>query len=306
MPYQKEPPLPKGAKGGRGGRAENVRWGFDLAGGKANYGRVEELGAAYRRLMAEDGGGAEGDVSYGDEGDEALYGGGVEEVWAGPEIRDEKGRPLRVRVLSPYSGTRQTFGAVREMPVRIGEETAFAADDPLVEEAVAAVLERVPEIVHARREKLSQEHIDLLVDAYLASAPTASARHSIELDNARERARFREEFPCYTSRELAELAGHGAGNVSATATRWKKARRIIGLPWKDGDLYPAFQFSEGRPRPVIARLIAALPGRMTPWQTAFWLTSSNSWLGGAAPVDRLGDEPALLAAAARESEALGG
>lgn len=178
--------------------------------------------------------------------------------------------------------------------------------DPVVEAAVAAVIERVPEILHARQEALSQDNIDLLVDAYLKSAPTARARHEIEMDNARERARFVEEFPCYTSRELAELAGHEAANASATATRWKKARRIVGLPWKGSDLYPAFQFREGRPRPIVGKLIEALPERMSPWQVAFWLTSSNSWLGGAIPLDRFDDEAALLAAAGRESEALGG
>ncbi|HEX8481085.1 MAG TPA: hypothetical protein VF650_04200 [Allosphingosinicella sp.] len=183
---------------------------------------------------------------------------------------------------------------------------ALFVDDPIVDAAVTAVVERVPEIVRARQEALSQENIDLLVDAYLKSAPTAPARHQIEMDNARERARFVEEFPCYTSREVAELAGHEAVNASATATRWKKARRILGLPWKGGDLYPAFQFREGRPRPILARLIECLPEGMSPWQVAFWLTSSNGWLGGSRPLERLDDEAALLAAAARESETLGG
>lgn len=187
-----------------------------------------------------------------------------------------------------------------------GRSAALKALDPLIEEALAAVVQRVPEVVHARQEKLSQDVIDLLVDAYLKGAPTAPARHEIEMDNARERARFVEEFPCYTSREIAEYAGHGAANASATATRWKRAGRIFGLPWKGSDLYPAFQFSEGRPRPVIARIIAALPERMSGWQTAFWLTSTNGWLGGATPLERIGDESALIEAADRESEALGG
>jgi nucleoid DNA-binding protein len=184
--------------------------------------------------------------------------------------------------------------------------TILSSGDPLVEAAIAAVLERVPEIAHARQDKLSQDNIDLLVDAYLKGAPTAPARHEIEMDNARERARFVEEFACYTSREVAELAGHEAANASATATRWKKARRIVGLPWKGSDLYPAFQFREGRPRPVIGRLIETLPERMSPWQIAFWITSSNSWLGGATPLERLDDETALLAAAVHEGESFEG
>jgi hypothetical protein len=196
-----------------------------------------------------------------------------------------------------------------EIGVLTGSRIKLYADDPvdpLVEAAISAVVERVPEIVRARQEKLSQENIDLLVDAYLKSAPTAPARHQIEMDNARERARFVEEFPCYSSREVAELAGHEAANASATATRWKKARRIVGLPWKGSDLYPAFQFREGRPRPIIGRLLETLPERMSPWQIAFWLTSSNGWLGGATPLERLDDEADLIEAAAHESEALGG
>jgi len=198
---------------------------------------------------------------------------------------------------------RGSAGRVAESPV---EYVAVPGHDPVINAAVAAVLERVPEVVHARQEALSQANIDLLVDAYLKSAPASAARYEIEMDNARERARFVEEFPCYTSREVAELAGHGAANVSATATRWKKARRIVGLPWKGSDLYPAFQFREGRPRPIIGRLIEKLPRQMSAWQIAFWLTSSNGWLGGATPLERLDDEAALLAAAERESEALGG
>jgi hypothetical protein len=205
------------------------------------------------------------------------------------------------------SGNVFTVHAVVEAGGSGSWRTILSSGDPLVEAATAAVLERVPEIVHARQEKISQENIDLLVDAYLKGAPTAPARHQIEMDNARERARFVEDFACYTSRELAALAGHEAANASATATRWKKARRIVGLPWRGSDLYPAFQFSEGRPRPAIGRVIAALPAEMSSWQIAFWLTSNNGWLGGATPLERLeGDVDAVVVAAGREGEAFEG
>lgn len=183
---------------------------------------------------------------------------------------------------------------------------AIRSDDPLVTQAIADVVGRVTEIVSARREALSQQNIDLLVDAYLKSEPTAPVRHALELDNARERARFVEDHACFTSKEVAQLAGHKAANASATATRWKKAGRIFSLAWKDGDLYPAFQFADGQPRPVFQRLLAVLAGKRTPWQIAFWLTSSNSWLDGAAPVERLDDEEAVIAAAENEVGAVVG
>ncbi len=183
---------------------------------------------------------------------------------------------------------------------------AIRSDDPLVTQAVADVVGRVTEIVESRREALSQQNIDVLVDAYLKSEPTAQVRHELELDNARERARFIENYAWYTSKEVAQFAGHEASNASATANRWKKAGRIFGLPWKDGDLYPAFQFADGQPRPIIRSLLEIFSSRRTPWQIAFWLTSSNSWLDGAAPVDRLSDEGAVLAAAENEVGAVFG
>jgi hypothetical protein len=215
---------------------------------------------------------------------------------------------IKVRVKLADGGEVDIHSAIRKAMVEAfgASNRCIAIDhaDPLVEQTLIDVIERVPEVLHARRERMSQDNIDRLVDTFLKVEPTASARAEIELDNARERARFREEVDCFTSRQVAELAGHAASNASATATRWKSARRIVGLPWKDGDLYPAFQFQDGQPRPVIGRALAALPAAMTPWQIAFWFTSSNSWLDGATPEERLDDADAVVTAAKRENEKL--
>lgn len=179
---------------------------------------------------------------------------------------------------------------------------AIRSKDPLVTRTVADVVERVAEIVEFRREALTQANIDTLVDAYLKSEPTIPARHEIELDNARERVRFLETYACYTSKEVAKLAGHEAANASATTTRWKKAGKIFGLPFKDGELYPAFQFVDGQPRFIIELLLGIFDGERTPWQIAFWIVSSNSWLDGEAPADLLAKDPdAVFAAAAEEA-----
>jgi len=206
---------------------------------------------------------------------------------------------LEARILREATNRARTPG-VREPRDGAGSYVAIRSSDPMVTRAVADIVSRVTEIIAARREALSQQTIDLLVDAYLGSESTAPVRHALELDNARERARFVAEQPCFTSREVARIAGHEAANASATATRWKRAGRIIGLPWKDGDLYPAFQFAEGQPRPVIQQLIGIFGSQRSPWQIAFWLTSTNSWLDGAIPAERLDDEAAVLAAAERE------
>ena len=52
--------------------------------------------------------------------------------------------------------------------------------------------------------------------------------------------------------------------------------------------------------------LEVLPTSRSPWQTAFWFVSTNSWLGGPAPRELLDDEAAVLDAAAHESDEIGG
>jgi nucleoid DNA-binding protein len=178
-------------------------------------------------------------------------------------------------------------------------------DDPLGS-TVSRVVERVPEIARIRRQELTEKNIDALVELYLADDPVAEARRVIETDNARERARFLSEVACLSSKEIAANAGHRAANASVTGSRWKQQGKIFSVPSRGSELYPAFQFREGLPHPAVAKILRELPKQMSPWQIAFWFTSSNSWLKGAAPVDRLDDEEAVVKAAHRESEPIVG
>jgi hypothetical protein len=132
------------------------------------------------------------------------------------------------------------------------------------------------------------------------------ARRAIETDNARERARFLSEVACLTSKEVAQNAGHQAANAGVTGSRWEQQGRIFSVPSRGSELYPAFQFRDGQPHPAVAKILRELPKQMSPWQIAFWFTSSNSWLRGVAPADRLDDEDAVVKAAHRESEPIVG
>ena len=131
--------------------------------------------------------------------------------------------------------------------------------------------------------------------------PLVRAR-TIMRENARRRAQFLTSQPLLTAREIAEQAGHQAGNVSATASRWKSAGRIFSLSTPEGDQYPAFQFDDGKPRSEVARVLEALPKTMSGWQIAFWFTSANPSLDMRVPADCLTDIDAVVAAAVREAE----
>ena len=129
--------------------------------------------------------------------------------------------------------------------------------------------------------------------------PPSNLAADLEVDNAILRARYLDGHKTRTSREVRELSGLATRNPSEPASRWKRHRRIFGVPVGNQDRYPAFQFAEGRPRPEITRILAELPSDMSPWQIAFWFASSNRWIeDDKAPQDALHDIDRVLAAAA--------
>ena len=219
--------------------------------------------------------------------------------------------PRRVLVIKPSTVQRETAKPSRSQGQEYIVEQAKGAmtqvvlvpgQDPLVQATVAQIMERIPEIIRARRQEITEKQIETLVDIYVADDPLREARTAIAMDNARERARFISEIACLNSKQVAENAGHRAANASVTASRWKQQGKIFSVPWQGSELYPAFQFRDGQPKPVVAKILAALPKRFSPWQTAFWFTSGNGWLDGATPADCLDIEDAVVAAAQHESE----
>ncbi|MEO3388770.1 hypothetical protein [Mesorhizobium sp. CAU 1741] len=168
-----------------------------------------------------------------------------------------------------------------------------------VDPAAVQLFTTIHEMVQAKREEFSGRKLELLVEAMLpANDPMGAVHSKIELDNAKARVKFLEEVRCLTSSELADMAGHGAQNRSVTASRWKSERKVFSVSARRQELYPAFQFRDGKPDPAIAQILSELPSKMTAWQIAFWFVSSNSWLDGRAPQSTL-DDPAAAIAAAR-------
>lgn len=80
----------------------------------------------------------------------------------------------------------------------------------------------------------------------------------LEIDNILLRKQYLAQHETYTGREIREASGQRAGTPSEPASRWKNQGRIFGVPADRADRYPAFQFVDGRPRPEIAKVLAAL------------------------------------------------
>lgn len=119
--------------------------------------------------------------------------------------------------------------------------------------------------------------------------------------NAEAQAELADEFGMLTATQVHAISGSSAQNTSARASRLRTEGRIFCIDADGATLFPGFQFDDrGRPREVIAQVIAAFGSKLRGWELALWFTSANVWLGDARPVDKLEDAPdEVVQAAAR-------
>lgn len=124
--------------------------------------------------------------------------------------------------------------------------------------------------------------------------------------NAKARADSLKEFGAFTAAQIEEIRGVQTANPHATVSRWVKDGRLFAVDSAHGRLFPAFQFSQGAPRTIIAQVLAALAGQLRGWEILLWFTGSTGYLDGARPVDRLSDAPDDVVAAAAYQATLSG
>ena len=165
------------------------------------------------------------------------------------------------------------------------------------------VLETVGRIAEQRREAITERHIETLVDLYLEGEERADVDREIERDNAELRARYLLEMKTWTAADIHEhMHGGQSANPSEPASRWRREKKVFAVRAGRAQLFPDFQFADGRPRPVIADVLKRLPDDMTPWQIAFWFRGGNGWLDGRSPEEALDDRDGVLKAADRLRE----
>ncbi len=130
--------------------------------------------------------------------------------------------------------------------------------------------------------------------------PTKSRRGNeewadIDREIARKNAEMRATYLQTTKLYTAE-------DIQGPSAEWKREGRIFAIHDGEKDLFPAFQFADGEPLPVIKEILEALPDYLSPWQTAFWFESGNGWLGGEIPQECLKNKSEVIDAAEQLSK----
>lgn len=178
------------------------------------------------------------------------------------------------------------------------------------DQALSPVLEAVvPVLGRLLQEKAAQvraRKLEQLVDAMTAQmvvpsvvevrmAGRLAARHAALLN----------EFGFATAEQLADMSQSRAANRHALADNWKKRRQVFAVRHRDEagrarEVYPLFQFHEGKPLKVVSQVMEAFGPAKDPWKLALWFVSNNGWLPGQVrPVDLLVSAPQAVVEAVR-------
>lgn len=158
------------------------------------------------------------------------------------------------------------------------------------------------EKIAAVRERRMEEMVDFMAARMLAPSV-------VELEMAQRlahrHARILNEFGYFSAEQLADANGSQASNRAALADNWRKRHQVFAVSHPDKtarerDVYPAFQFEDGKPIKAVQQVLEAFGGHKAAWKLALWFTSNNGWLTGSArPVDLLDSDPQSVVAAAR-------
>ena len=197
--------------------------------------------------------------------------------------------------------------AVENLPSRVRGrlgEVAEEGDEWLVVHAswpFAGMVDRLNRLTRMRTDLPWRPGQDL--DRMLAWLVAAGSGVEAELavDNLELRRAYLDETPTLTAAQIHRMSGLTSRNTSEPASRWKSEGKTFAVRVGRRDLYPAFQFEDGAPRPVVREVLAALPESMTGWQKALWFASGNGWLDGDEPQQRLRDRELVVAAASQLS-----
>jgi len=148
-------------------------------------------------------------------------------------------------------------------------------------------------LADSSRERFLDRALELLL------AAEDGPQGDLAVENLELRGRYVKETPMLNSAQIHGLSESRSRNKSVPASRWRTEGKIFAVRMGGRDLYPAFQFEGGAPRPAVKRILDALPDDLSPWQIALWFSSANGWLDGGRPRDFLQDAEAVVSAASQ-------
>ncbi len=197
----------------------------------------------------------------------------------------------------------QRSGLIEE--VSQATRLTFEPKNPVAARMLARLFERLDSGMLDVLLKQPHRDFDEVVTALLRSLAPAPSDAEVRMASrvAQARAEILREFGYFTREQLA--AASSAKVPTTMVDNWRKRGKVFSVPLpgegpRAAEVYPGFQFRDGKPLSVIERVIAAFDGRRSGWPLAHWFVGGNGRLQASArPVDLLMSAPDAVVEAAR-------
>ena len=144
--------------------------------------------------------------------------------------------------------------------------------------------------------------IEKILEIILEDMPHFTIDVDLQIENAQMRMEYLSETALFTAEQIYEMSGTTAENLTESDLNRDVNKKIFSVTRGGVHLYPAFQFEDGAPKPIIQEILDILPNEMSCWQIAFWFESINGWLDDAKPKDCLNQKEEVLYAALQIAE----
>jgi len=204
-------------------------------------------------------------------------------------------RRRSVEVVELDDNTRRAIARRHPEVAGFGNALVIAASSD-IRDSVARAVTQLAQAVNNGQRVATERLVEALLPALDVPKPALleSARKQ-----AMQRTRILRDFGGVTANDIAAMAGSSAGNRSQLAYRWRKERRVFGVPHRGVTYYLSFQFDDdGQPLPVIAEVLRAI-GTRDPWDVAAWFVLPCGLLDQRPPVELLSTAPIDVIAAAQ-------
>ena len=177
-----------------------------------------------------------------------------------------------------------------------GPDRRFSAElKPQVERVLAKLAPLVASSLKAKR----QADFTELVRALLRGVEM----RSVDVERAQLQANalraVLENAIWLSAEDIGRAGGFSASNLAAPAHRWKQEGKIFSILHDGQERFATYALDEThRPLPALTAVLEPL-GPISGWRIALWFESSNAWLAGERPRERLANKPADVIEAAR-------
>lgn len=133
--------------------------------------------------------------------------------------------------------------------------------------------------------------VESVLDPSVMELPRlADPDEEVDRDTIQWRESFLRSYPYLTSAQISAQSSR-AKNKAAIASRWVGEKKIFAVRNRGQQLFPRFQFQDGLPLPVIAKVIKIFPEHASGWDLAYFFTTTNPYIEGRKPIDLLKSNP---------------